>query len=112
MTDAEKLERLAKLVAEEIATKPLGLWYLSYADDDGFRGAIYVEAHGPTNAALKARNLKLSPGGQVAMFPVPADKVPPYTFWNRLLTKEEVQAANPDDECKTIGEFEAERDGG
>ena len=110
MNDDKKIERAMQMVEEEIRTKPRGLWYLSYADDDCFRGGAYIEAHGPASAALRANIEKISPGGEVMIFgPVPADKIPERKFWNRLLTKTELQQADPD-VWMTMKEFEAEEE--
>ena len=110
MNDDEKLERAMRMVEEEVRTKPRGFWYLSYADADSFRGGAYIEAHGPASAALRANIEKISPGGEVMIIgPVPADKIPERKFWNRLLTKTELQQADPD-EWMTMKEFEAERE--
>jgi hypothetical protein len=109
--DAIKLERILELIEEEMQ-HPLHLFYLSYADDKGFRGVVYVEAHGPASAAMRANAYNLSPGGEVFIVEVPDDKLPDYKYWNRLLTKAEVQAANPDDECKTIREWEEQDNNG
>jgi threonine dehydrogenase-like Zn-dependent dehydrogenase len=111
MNDDQKFERAMRMVEEEVFKNPRGLWYLSYADDDGFRGGLYLEAHGPASAALRANMEKLSPGGEVMVIgPVPADKIPPQNFWNRLLTREELQQADPDEEWKTLEELEAEKE--
>jgi threonine dehydrogenase-like Zn-dependent dehydrogenase len=110
MNDDEKIERARQMVADEIRTKPRGLWYLSYADDESFRGGVYIEAHGPASAALRANIEKLSPGGEVMIFgPVPIDKIPERKFWNRTLTKAELRQADPG-EWKTLGELEAEKE--
>ncbi len=110
MNDAEKMERARRMVEDEVRTKPRGLWYLSYADDTKFRGGAYVEAHGPASAALRGNIEKISPGGQVLIFgPIPTDKIPERKFWNRLLTKTELQQADPD-KWMTIKEFEAEEE--
>ena len=109
MTDEEKFERAMKMVEDEVLENPLSLWYLSYADEDNFRGAIYLEAHGPASAAMKASIGKLSPGGEVLILgPVPEDKQPDRKFWNRVLKKEELHQANPGDEFLTLDELEAE----
>lgn len=110
MNDDEKLERAMRMVEEEVRTKPRGFWYLSYADADSFRGGAYIEAHGPASAALRANIEKISPGGEVLIFgPLPTDKVPERKFWNRLLTKTELQQADPD-VWMTMKEFEAEEE--
>ena len=85
------------------------MWYLSYADEYGFRGGLYIEAHGPAEATYLSNHRGYSPGGEVITIgPLPADHTPDRRFFNRLLTKEEIQQANPDDEFKELGEFEAE----
>jgi threonine dehydrogenase-like Zn-dependent dehydrogenase len=110
MNDDEKIERARQMIADEIRTKPRGLWYLSYADDESFRGGVYIEAYGPASAALRANIENLSPGGQVMIFgPLPTDKIPERKFWNRTLTKAELRQADPD-EWKTLGELEAEKE--
>jgi len=81
--------RLKQLLAEE-ASQPLGWWYLSYADENGFRGGIIIAAHGFTGAVYMANILKFSPGGEVKGLPVPPGKLPPEWYRNRLLTLEEL----------------------
>jgi hypothetical protein len=106
----ETLGRALERVQEELLHNPLQLWYLSYADETNFRGGVYLLAFGPVSAAMRSRAEGLSPGGQVMMVQVPEENYPEHKYWNRLLTKEDVQAANPNDECKTIAEFEAEEE--
>lgn len=108
MNDREKFQRMLLMVERE-SKNPLGLWYLSYADEDHFRGAVYIEAHGPASAAMRANAVNLSPGGEVFILgPIPEDKWPDRKFWNRMLDKEDVRAANPDDRCGTLAEFKEE----
>jgi hypothetical protein len=104
-------QRLNTLLAEE-GKKPLCWWYLSYAAEGGFRGGVYIQAHGPTEATYLSRHRNLSPGGEVLILKVPTEHVPDKKFCNRLLTKDEVQAANPDERCATLEEFEAEENDG
>ena len=107
----EELGRMLELVQEEVLNNPLRLWYLSYADEKNFLGACYILAFGPLSAAMRSRAEGLSPGGQVMMVEVPKEHYPEHKYWNRLLTKEDVRAANPNEECKTIAEWEAEKEG-
>lgn len=74
--------------------------YVSYADDDGFRGAVLVEAADIVEACWRARALGISPGGQALGFG-PFEGQPPHPM-NRLLSKEELVGG------KTLGELEAE----
>lgn len=108
----EALGRALELVQEELLHNKLGLWYLSYADETKFRGAVYVLAFGPVSAVMRVQAEGINPGGEVMMVQVPKDKYPEHKYWTRLLTMEEVQAANPNDECKTIREWEAEEEEG
>jgi len=67
-------------------------WYLSYADEKGFRGAVYVEGDGFLDACQESHRRQLSPGGQVKGAMVPPDIVPkiePHAY--RLLTAEEAR---------------------
>lgn len=90
MNQREFRERINKLLADE-RSEPMRWWYLSYASDEGFRGGVYIEAHGPVEAAYLARHRNLSPGGQVQMILVPPEHVPEDRYRNRLLTREEIE---------------------
>ena len=111
MNQDELRNRVNKLLAEE-RKNPLQWWYLSYANETSFIGAVYIQAHGPTEAAYLSRRRNISPGGELYICPVPSDaKLPEPHYLNRLLTKQEVQDANPGEVCMTIAEFEAEEKG-
>jgi hypothetical protein len=107
LTPDEFMERVLELLAQE-RRDPMRWWYLSYATEEGFLGAVYIEAHGPVEAAFFSNKRKISPGGEVFMAQVPNGKLPEERFRNRLLTRDEVIAANPSEDVKTIAEFEAE----
>ena len=67
-------------------------WWLSYADDDGFRGALIIRGKHFLDACLQARVAHLSPGGQVIGAQIQAaalDEYYPESQRNRLLSKEE-----------------------
>jgi hypothetical protein len=78
-------ERAKELVKAE-ADNPLGWWYLSYADAEGFRGGVIIEEHGFASAAMLSRILGYSPGGEVLGLPIPAEHLPAESYRNRLLT--------------------------
>ena len=107
MNEQELLERAIELMAAEMKN-PFTLWYLSYADDNGFRGGLYIQAFGPSNAALRANLQRLSPGGEVLIIGVPLEQYPDSRYWNRLLTRAEIEAARPNDKWGTIEELEPE----
>ena len=46
-------------------------WWLSFADDDGFRGAVCIRAHTPMMAHLLVSARGLNPGGEVLILPMP-----------------------------------------
>lgn len=83
--------RRAQILTDE-SRQPLRWWYLSYADDEEFRGGAILEAHGEIHAIELAQRLNLSPGGQVAVWEVPAEVVVtlPAEAKGRLLSKPEL----------------------
>lgn len=69
----------------------LGCYYLSFADDDRFRGAVYIWAANATHAVYRTWKLDINPGGQVMILgPIPANKVPEGITFNELLSSEEL----------------------
>jgi hypothetical protein len=77
-------------ILEEEASQPAGWWYLSFADDDGFRGGVFVWAQGFATAITVTRALKINPGGQVMGVPALDDWMPPEKYQHRLLTLAEL----------------------
>jgi hypothetical protein len=92
-TDEQLIDRATKLILKERRAGAPKWFYLSYADEAGFRGGLYTFAHGPVEAMTRAGILGLSPGGEVYSFECPKDKLPPPEFRERLLTKAELEAA-------------------
>lgn len=65
-------------------------WWLSFADEEGFRGACLVQGMGQVDAISRAWVLKINPGGEVASVgPLTVDVIErvPEDWKNRLLTK-------------------------
>ncbi len=94
--DTILMARRMQLAADELSNPAnAGTYYLSFADEEGFLGGVFVEAHGIITAVEKATEMGLNPGGEVACWgPVP----PPIdSSMNRLLSKEEVEASPPKD---------------
>lgn len=74
-----------------MAAKPL--WYISFATDEGFRGATVVEGASAEDALTEATGRGLNPGGQAAILPVPEPTPPDAArYLNRLVGKEELIA--------------------
>lgn len=69
------------------------LWWLSYADDNGFRGVVITRAESFMAACTRARALDVSPGGQVQGFELPpeADDDIKLTDLDRCLTEAEIK---------------------
>lgn len=106
MNDREFNQRVTKRLAEERG--PLRWWYLSYADEKGFRGVVVIEAHGFTEACLLSARRHLSPGGEVVgvdLLGAPEDKMPPMTHRNRLLSRADLESIFGD--MVTLSEIEA-----
>ncbi len=74
--------------------RPQKWWYLSFADEDGFRGAVITQAPGMVSATIKAHHLGINPGGEVLGHEI-GESLPsglPDNFVDRCLTREEVQS--------------------
>lgn len=99
--------RVAAMAAAEMQA-PETLFYLSFAGDEGFRGAVVTRANGPTTALIKVHRLGINPGGQALTIELPADhhhRVPEDAL-DRLLNLSDVNAIlGP---SKTIRELAAE----
>ncbi len=85
----------------------IGLWYLSFAGDDGFHGGIFVNAVDLIDAVAQTNRLGINPGGEVLGFPVPHNMPhPSQKLVEKLLTKDQIDTVWSD--CKSLGDFEAE----
>lgn len=86
----ELLARRAHLIKEESA-KPERWWWLSFAGEKGFLGAVIVRARGFVTALEFARLMELNPGGEVRGIELPDEAEPLLeAFANRLLSREEI----------------------
>jgi len=69
------------------------LWYISFAGDEGFRGATVVAAHSAEGALAEATRRNLNPGGEAKMLPVPPQGLDQARrYLNRLVSEEELIA--------------------
>lgn len=89
MNQREFRQRVNKLLGED-GKNPLSWWFLSYADDDGFRGGVIIQAHGQTEAVYLSSHRGISPGGEIRIIPIPDEFLPPDEYRNRLLTRPEL----------------------
>lgn len=90
--DRETIDkRRNELLAKE-SHEPVGWWWLSFADDDGFRGACIVKAHGFLTAVMLTHALNINPGGECkGVGPVPIEANVQPGWENRLLNREQCQ---------------------
>jgi hypothetical protein len=75
-------------IGEELKTPEYPNLYLSFAGEEGFRGAVIVEENNISFAIATTWRLGINPGGEVAFLPAPSV---PEKWLNRLLTREEIQ---------------------
>jgi len=101
--------RLDELLKQE-KDKPQQFWYLSWADDDGFRGAAITKASGFVTARTILSMLGVNPLGQCAGVPIPEGLEPKDgKYLNRLLQLDELTAIFG--EMKTMKQWEQEHEG-
>jgi hypothetical protein len=76
------------------------LWWLSYADNGGFRGLVVTRAESFLSACMTAHRLRISPGGQVQGIRIDQDDEwrIPESYRNRLLTAEEAKKLAEDED--------------
>lgn len=82
-------ERATQLLKEELL-QPERVFYVSFASPTAFLGGIVMRGHGITDIIMRSHELHINPGGQALCFALPPEVVPPESYFNRLLTKEEV----------------------
>jgi len=96
-------EMAAQKRAAEIAAGHRTWWYLSYASQTAFLGAVILEAYGFVDAVMQSTFLGLSPGGQVMGWALPPEaKLPAEEQRNRLLSRADIEVLWPG--TKSIGE--------
>ncbi len=96
LPDAVLRARALQLSLNELSDpKNKGIYYLSFADESGFLGGVFTEAHGIITATDKTNDLGINPGGEVMCWgPIPP---PEDHYLDRLLTKDEIDATQPKD---------------
>jgi hypothetical protein len=70
-------------------------WWLSFVKRDRFRGVAIVAGEQLADALRESRRRGINPGGQVAGWQIPADKLAefPERYRNRLLLRDEVMGS-------------------
>lgn len=82
--------KTAELVAEE-TDQPLQWFWLSFADKEGFKGVIVIQAQGIMTALFKCSAMNINPGGQVQSISIPTGQYIPNEAKNRLLSLAEIK---------------------
>jgi hypothetical protein len=71
---------------------PRQQWWLSFADDTGFRGVVIVHAEGFMEALMETNLHHCNPHGECQGMPIPADVVVPSTHTYRILDRAEAES--------------------
>ena len=71
-------------------------YYLSFAGEEGFRGAVVVEAPTFGLAVLRTTVLKINPHGEVLGAIISEEELPPTIYRHKLLSKEQIKEIWPD----------------
>ena len=85
----EQARTLANIAAR--TEPPAGAYWLSFADDDGFRGAVIVHAEDFTTALMECNLRNINPHGEVQGMPIPPEIAAaiPDKWKNRVLRRNE-----------------------
>ena len=72
------------------------IFWLSFCSEksdekEAFLGACYIEAKNDLDAVRKTHELKINPGGQVLIMPIPPLTSVPSKYMNKLLSIKEIQ---------------------
>jgi hypothetical protein len=89
-------------------TDDRSLWYISFASEDGFLGAIVVMAIDAAGAIDRANQLGINPGGEAAIIEIPPDCEEALTMLNRLALEPELRAAGGKKLSEMTGDQRAE----
>ena len=107
LRDVEHAARIATAKIRETSDpKNEGWYYLSFADEEGFLGGLFIYAHGVATAVDKAWGMGINPGGEVACWGPLAE--PRDEYKDRLLSKAEAEEATFQDEKMSEASKEAE----
>jgi len=67
------------MIARELE-QPESWWWLSFADENGFRGGVLTRAHGIGTAVTKTHALGINPGGEVRAIEISDENVNASSF--------------------------------
>jgi hypothetical protein len=85
----ERVRAVENIVAE--AQPPSAAWWLSFADEKEFLGAVIVHANDFVEAVMRTHIVGINPGGECKGMPISAEVAAmiPGHWKNRRLTREE-----------------------
>lgn len=85
-------------------------WWLSFAEDSGFRGVVIIRARDQIEGIKIAWRLGINPGGQVVGFELPPEqqREVPQEAVGRLLQRPDIEALFPQWHCKSLKEHKQE----
>lgn len=85
----------------EMEKDPVFIW-LSFSDEEEFRGVVVVYAHGILEAVRVCKEQNICPGQEVLAQLIPSELVPPEKYRHRILLDEEARAAMPNADVERI----------
>ena len=102
------ISKMLAMAVEEAKDGTMEWWWLSFADENGFRGAVLMKAVGFSTALLSTKALDINPGGEVKGFVLPTGtavtELVMRGYSMRLLTETECVAFDIASE-KSLGEM-------
>src|SRR5258707_14820776 len=91
MSKEQFRRRVMEVLSEEMACEERW-YYLSFASDRGFLGAVIIRAHGITDAMMRCNARGINPGGEIRAMPIPDDAPLPTEHCNKLLSLADLEA--------------------
>lgn len=91
LSDTEVQHALVQRLKDE-SRKPENWYWMSFADESRFLGAIIIRARGPITANQLAWARNINPGGEALMLRLDSNLDVPDEWTNRLLNAEEANA--------------------
>jgi hypothetical protein len=85
-------ERTLGIIANR-TDRPGSVWWLSFVGDEGFRGAVMVNAEDFTTALMETNVRNINPHGEVQGLEIPADEAQqiPEHWKYRILSRDECE---------------------
>lgn len=91
--DEEAIQRRIDGLLRFEETEPERLWYFSFADENGFRGAVITKTRGITSGLMKINRMGINPHGEVLANALPEGTPILDELLDRVLSKADLKAA-------------------